>query len=114
MFVPQAFPALESQRWRRLRYEKGSRREAVPYEVVRPSVTLITRYSVIANGRLRCALAARTTRLLTAALPASSPRSKSCDSLSALRLPFGCAFIFAHPRDKPWRRCVPAIACGGM
>lgn len=23
----------------------------VPYEVVRPSVTLITRYSVIANGR---------------------------------------------------------------
>ena len=43
---------------------------------------------------------ARTTRLLTAALPASSPRSKSCDFLSAFRLPFGCAPIFARPSDK--------------
>ncbi len=46
---------------------------------------------------------ARTTRLLTAALPASSPRSKSCDFLSAFRLPFGCAPIFARPSDKQCR-----------
>lgn len=34
-----------------LEYEKRVAEEAVPYEVVRPSVTLFTRYSVIANGR---------------------------------------------------------------
>ena len=32
-------------------YEKRVAEGTVPYEVVRPSVTLITRYSVIANGR---------------------------------------------------------------
>ena len=35
----------------RLEYEKRVAEEAVPCEVVRPSVTLFTRYSVIANGR---------------------------------------------------------------
>lgn len=32
-------------------YEKRVAEGTVPYEVVRPFVTLITRYSVIANGR---------------------------------------------------------------
>lgn len=32
-------------------YEKRVAEGTVPYKVVRPSVTLITRYSVIANGR---------------------------------------------------------------
>lgn len=32
-------------------YEKRVAEGTVPYEVVRLSVTLITRYSVIANGR---------------------------------------------------------------
>ena len=92
-----------------IRYEKGSRREAVPYEVVRPSVTLITRYSVIANGRLRCALAARTTRLLTAALPASSPRSK----LVAPSQPFGSRSVVpSSSRTRPTTR--RALFCARM
>ena len=75
------FPESDIHGW----YEKRVAEGTVPYEVVRPSVTLITRYSVIANGN-EMRLAARTTRLLTAALPASSPRSKLVElplSLSA-------------------------------
>lgn len=68
--------------------------------MVRPSATLIHAIFGYRERKIEMRLAARTTRLLTAALPASSPRSKSCDSLSAFRLPFGCAPIFPQPPDK--------------
>ena len=85
--------------------KKGSRREAVPYEVVRPSVTLITRYSVIANGN-EMRLAARTTRLLTAALPASSPRSKLVELPLSLSAPVRlCPHLPAPARQAGCRRC---------
>ena len=68
-FHMSVFPESDIHGW----YEKRVAEGTVPYEVVRPSVTLITRYSVIANGN-EMRLAARTTRLLTAALPASSSK----------------------------------------
>ena len=81
-------------------YEKRVAEGTVPYEVVRPSVTLITRYSVIANGN-EMRLAARTTRLLTSALPASSPRSK----LVAPSQPFGSRSVVpSSSRTRPTTR----------
>ena len=87
------------------RYEKRVAEGTVPYEVVRPSVTLITRYSVIANGRLRCAVAARTTRLLTAALPASSPRSKLVELPLSLSAPVRLCPHLPAPARQPAPRC---------
>ena len=89
-------------------YEKRVAEGTVPYEVVRPSVTLITRYSVIANGN-EMRLAARTTRLLTSALPASSPRSK----LVAPSQPFGSRSVVpSSSRTRPTTRS--ALFCARM
>lgn len=50
LFEPLVRPFLQNRA-----LEVGTKKRVaegtVPYEVVRPSVTLITRYSVIANGR---------------------------------------------------------------
>ena len=80
-------------------YEKRVAEGTVPYEVVRPSVTLITRYSVIANGN-EMRLAARTTRLLTAALPASSPRSKLVELPLSLSAPVRLCLYLRAGADK--------------
>ena len=85
-------------------YEKRVAEGTVPYEVVRPSVTLITRYSVIANGN-EMRLAARTTRLLTAALPASSPRSKLVELPLSLSAPVRLCPHLPAPARQPGARC---------
>ena len=85
-------------------YEKRVAEGTVPYEVVRPSVTLITRYSVIANGN-EMRLAARTTRLLTAALPASSPRSKLVELPLSLSAPVRLCPHLPAPARQPAPRC---------
>ena len=85
-------------------YEKRVAEGTVPYEVVRPSVTLITRYSVIANGN-EMRLAARTTRLLTAALPASSPRSKLVELPLSLPAPVRLCPHLPAPARQPAPRC---------
>lgn len=100
-FHMSVFPESDTRGW----YEKRVAEGTVPYEVVRPSVTLITRYSVIANGRLRCALAARTTRLLTAALPASSPRSKLVELPLSLPAPVRLCPHLPAPARQPAPRC---------
>lgn len=81
-------------------YEKRVAEGTVPYEVVRPSVTLITRYSVIANGRLRYASRREQPVSLRRHYPHQVLGRSSSSSLSAFRLPFGCAFIFAQAPDK--------------
>ena len=99
-FHMSVFPESDIHGW----YEKRVAEETVPYEVVRPSVTLVTRYSVIANGN-EMRLAARTTRLLTAALPASSPRSKLVELPLSLSAPVRLCPHLPAPARQPAPRC---------
>lgn len=99
-FHMSVFPESDIHGW----YEKRVAEGTVPYEVVRPSVTLITRYSVIANGN-EMRLAARTTRLLTAALPASSPRSKLVELPLSLSAPVRLCPHLPAPARQPAPRC---------
>lgn len=108
-FHMSVFPESDIHGW----YEKRVAEGTVPYEVVRPSVTLITRYSVIANGN-EMRLAARTTRLLTAALPASSPRSKLVELPLSLSAPVRLCPHLPAPARQPAPRCFGkkvAIVC---